>query len=157
LSRDNDEFDSFGSGIESLFSDIFDTFGGSLFDVTSSSLMPLFNLDVSGSMVTATFDLPGVRPEDVAITCTEDSISVDAEMARPVRMRVSSRNPEQKEFVRYSRKIVLPVKVDPEKGNARFRNGLLLVRLPRRSEGRPVKIGTGPAMRRLTSKNRQSG
>jgi HSP20 family protein len=139
----------FGSGIDSLFTEAFRMIEGSLFDVASKSLRPLFNLEVTDDLVTATFDLPGVGRDEVSITCTEDAISLDAEMTRPVRFRVSSGGGEGEEFARYSRKVLLPVRVDPDKATARFRNGIVTVKLPRRREGRSVRIDADEDVERL--------
>jgi HSP20 family protein len=149
LSRDNeDEFDTMGRVVETLFGDTFGMIEGSLFDLESRSLRPLFTLDVNDDMVTATFDLPGVNRDEVTITCTEDTVSVEAEMARPVKMRVSRIRDAQEEFVKYSKKILLPVRVDPSKGSARFRNGIMVVKLPRFREGKSVRIETGSKAKR---------
>jgi HSP20 family protein len=148
MSKDEDHEDA-GTGIESIFSEMFGMMEGTLLDVASRSLQPLFNIGVTDDTVTVTFDLPGARRDEVAITCTEDTISVDAEMARPVKMRVSSGRHERQEFVKYSKKVLLPVMVEPEKGSAKFKNGIVVVKLPRRREGRSVKLGADPAPRRL--------
>jgi HSP20 family protein len=149
LSRDNeDEFDTMGRVVETLFADTFGMIEGSLFDLESRSLRPLFTLDVNDDMVTATFDLPGVNRDEVTITCTEDTVSVEAEMARPVKMRVSRIRDAQEEFVKYSKKILLPVRVDPSKGSARFRNGIMVVKLPRFRGGKSVRIETGSKPKR---------
>jgi HSP20 family protein len=151
LSRDNDEFETFGRGIESLFLETFGMIEGSLFDIESRSLRPLFGLDVNDDTVTATFDLPGAKREDISITCTEEMISVDAEMMRPVKLRVSSGG-RGEEFVKYSKKVLLPVKVDPSRGSAKFRNGIVVVKLPRRREGKSVRIDAQTTAEKRTRK-----
>jgi HSP20 family protein len=149
LSRDSeDEFEATRRVIETLFADSFGMIEEPLFDLESRSLRPLFTLDVNDDMVTATFDLPGVDRDEVTITCTEDTISVDAEMTRPVKMRVSRIRQAQEEFVKYSKKVLLPVRVDPSKGSARFRNGIMVVKLPRFREGKSVRIDTGSRVKR---------
>ncbi len=148
MSKETDGIGNLGKEIESLFTDTFGTIGEPLLDLGTQSLRPLFNLDVSDEMVTATFDLPGVSRDHITLTCTEDTISVDAEMASPVKMSVSRGRLEQREFFRYSRKILLPVKVDPDKGSARFRNGIAVVKLPRLREGRRIPIGAAPGTKR---------
>jgi len=149
LSKDNyDELEAMGKVIESIFSDTFGMIEESLFDLETRSLRPLFTLDVNDDMVTATFDLPGVNRDEVTVTCTEDTISVDAEMTRPVKMRVSRIRQAQEEFVKYSKKVLLPVRVDPSRGSAQFRNGIMVVKLPRLREGKSVRIDTGPKAKR---------
>jgi len=149
LSKDNyDELEAMGRVIESIFSDTFGVVEESLFDLESRSLRPLFTLDVKDDVVTATFDLPGVNRDEVTVTCTEDTISVDAEMTRPVKMRVSRIRQAQEEFVKYSKKVLLPVRVDPSRGSAQFRNGIMVVKLPRLRAGKAVRIDTGSKAKR---------
>lgn len=143
-----DETDSFGTGIDSLFSETFGALESSLFDLATRSLQPLYQVRVNDDAVVATFDLPGARRDDVAITCTEDSISVEARMSRPVRLRVSRGRREGEEFVRYSRKVLLPVRVDPDKGKAKFRNCIVVVTLPRVHAGKLVRIEAGSSTKR---------
>ena len=143
----DDEPETFGIVIENLFPEAFGIIGGSLFDLETKSLMPLFNLNITDDTVTATFDLPGASKDEISITCTVDTISVDAEMTRPVKLRVPGGHIERKEFARYSKKIVLPVRVDPDKGTAKFRNGIVVVKLPRQHEGKSVQIEADSAKR----------
>jgi len=66
-----------------------------------------------------------------------------------VKLRVSAGHAEREEFARYSKRIVLPVRVDPSKGTAKFRNGIVVVKLPRYHEGRSVQIDAGTRAKRL--------
>ncbi|MGD0638330.1 MAG: Hsp20/alpha crystallin family protein [Nitrososphaerales archaeon] len=147
MTKDDDEPETFGIVIENLFPEAFGIIGGSLFDLETKSLMPLFNLNITDDTVTATFDLPGASKDEISITCTVDTISVDAEMTRPVKLRVPGGHIERKEFARYSKRIVLPVRVDPDKGTAKFRNGIVVVKLPRQHEGKSVQIEADSAKR----------
>lgn len=70
-------------------------------------------------------------------------------MTRPVKLRVSTGQVERREFARYSKRIVLPVRVDPDKGTAKFRNGIVVVKLPRHHEGKSVQIDAGSRAKRL--------
>src|SRR5208283_3686997 len=136
-------------GLENLFPEAFGMIGGSLFDLENRSLMPLFKLQVTDEMVTATFDLPGASKDEISITCTVDTINVDAEMTRPVKLRVPGGHIEREEFARYSKRVILPVRVDPDKGTAKFRNGIVVVKLPRQHEGKPVQIEADSKTKRL--------
>ena len=149
MTKDDDEPETFRIGIENLLPETFGIIGGSLFDLETKSLMPLFNLNITDEMVTATFDLPGASKDEVSITCTVDTISVDAEMTRPVKLRVPGGHIARQEFTRYSKRVVLPVRVDPDKGTAKFRNGMVVVKLPRQHEGKSVQIEADSKVKRL--------
>jgi HSP20 family protein len=112
----------------------------SLFDIDSKSLIPLFRIEVSDEQVAVTFDLPYVRKEGITLTSTEETLSIDAKMKKPVTMKVGGSVQRHFQFEKYSKKIRLPVRVNPDDARATFRNGLLVVRYGTAHKGNPVKI-----------------
>ncbi len=92
--------------------------GGSLFDASPSSLHPLSKVDLDAEFVTVTFDVPGVDREDISVTCTDDTVSIEAEMRKSFRTGGPGRSESTVEYVRYSNRILLPVAVDPNGRNS---------------------------------------
>lgn len=131
--------------VERLFPGLFRPLGGSLFDTSPSSLNPLSKVDLDAEYVTVTFDVPGVDREAISVTCTDDTVSIEAEMRKSFRTGAPGRRESSVEYVRYSNRISLPVAVDPDQGTAKFKNGIVVVKLPRRHRGKPVKISGGHA------------
>lgn len=138
--EDDDEIERFEIGVDRFFAQAFSAMENSFFDLESKTLKPLFRLELDDEWVSVTFDLPGVRKEDVEVTCTENMISLEAEMSKPVSLRVSGNKNRPALFERYTKKIQLPVRVDPEKGTAKYRNGMIVVKLPIMRRGKSVKI-----------------
>lgn len=138
-----DEWDIIESAEERINRMIEELFSGvtsSLFDLDSKCLKPLYRIEVTDDEVIVTFDLPCVRKEDIEITSTEDTLSINALMRKPVSIRVGGPFQRDFEFERYSKKIRLPVKVDPTIARARFRNGILTIRYPISRAGKSVEI-----------------
>jgi HSP20 family protein len=129
--------------VDRLFPGLFRPLGGSLFDAGPSSLHPLSKVDVDAEYVTVTFDVPGVDRDEISVTCTDDTVSIEAEMRKSFRTGGLGRSESSVEYVRYSNRILLPVAVEPDQGTARFKNGIVVVKLPRRHRGKPVKISGG--------------
>jgi len=87
--------------------------------------------------------LPGVKPEDLQVTATEDTLTIRA-----------SRKPEEKTertetFVRreryggeLSRTISLPTTIDPDKVEASYEHGVLTLRIEKQPkvEPKPIKV-----------------
>ncbi len=90
--------------------------------------------------VAVTFDLPYVRKEDISLTSTEETLSVDAKMKKPVTMKLGGSIQRHFQFEKYSKKIRLPLRVDPNNAKARFRNGRLVVSYGTGQKGNSVKI-----------------
>jgi len=112
-----------------------------LFDVKSKSLRPLFRIEETDEAVTVTLDLPRVEKKDISLTSTVDTLGVEAKMRRPIKLRVGGVVQKHVIFERYTGHFTLPSRVDPERANATFRNGLLKVKFPTARRGNRVKIG----------------
>jgi HSP20 family protein len=86
-------------------------------------------------------DIPGVEPRDVRVTFTRGVLSIEAERweaiepegERPASVR-------ERALGRFERSIGLPEAIDAGAIEARLRNGVLVVRLPKRAEARPRAI-----------------
>jgi len=111
-----------------------------LYDLDSKCLKPLYKIEATDEQLVVTFDLPCVSKDGISISSTEDTLSVEAKMDRPVTLRVGGAVQKHLEFQRYSKKIRLPVKVEPTKAKARFRKGMLIVRFPVAKMGNRLEI-----------------
>jgi HSP20 family protein len=135
-----EEFDKFEENIDRFFMRALAGIEGSLFDLESRSLRPLFRLDMDDKTVTVLFDLPHVNKRDLEISATEDSVAVEAKMSKPVAMRVRTAHHRAVKFERYSERVLLPARVVPTKAKAKFANGILVVKIPRARAAKTIKI-----------------
>jgi HSP20 family protein len=110
------------------------------FDLKSGSLRPLCRIEATEEAVTVTFDLPYVEKNDISLTSTENTLNVEAKMRKAITLRVGGSVQKYVEFERYTRRIRLPTKVEPERAKATFRNGLLRVKFPIAKRGSRVRI-----------------
>ncbi len=138
LSEEPDIFDEMERRIRSIFEATMADIDEALFDVSSRSLKPLYRIEATDDELIVTFDLPYVQKDDIRIESTEETLSIEARIIRPVRLMSLAKG--DVEFEKYAKKIRLPVKVDPAKAKAKFRNGLLTVRFPIHSRGTSVRI-----------------
>jgi HSP20 family molecular chaperone IbpA len=103
---------------------------GLLFDIRAESLKPLYRVDVTEEEVRVIFDVPRVEKDGVKLSATARTLTVEATMSRPVRLRVAGPHQTHMRFKKYSKRIRLPEKVLPEEATARLTGGLLTIRLP---------------------------
>ncbi len=87
----------------------------------------------------------GVAPEDLDIHITNESVAIRGE-------RQKSETVEDKDYFyqecfwgKFSRSVILPVEVDPEKSTAMVKNGVLTIRMPKmnRQKAKKVKVKEG--------------
>lgn len=95
-------------------------------------------------------EVPGVRPEDIDITVSEDAVTVRGEVKQEFDASHHGYRRIERRTGSFARTVPLPVKVRHEEAQADYRNGILEVRVPKAEPGRGrstrlrLKGDTGP-------------
>src|SRR5438034_1756357 len=76
-------------------------------------------------------EVPGVEPEDLDVTCTEDALVIRGESRREEDREEAGWHRTERRFGRFERQIVLPPGARPDDAQANFRNGVLELRIPK--------------------------
>lgn len=82
----------------------------------------------------------GVKPEDIDIDVSTDSVTIRGERRREHDVKEEDYFYQECYWGRFSRSVILPQEVDPEKATVSFKNGVLTVRLPKLSRSRSRKL-----------------
>ncbi len=137
---ESDMFDEMDRRVHAILRQTMAGTHDSLFDLDSKSLKPLYRIEVTDEQVVVTFDLPYVRKEDISLTSTEETLSIEAKMRKPVTMKLGGSIQRHFQFEKYSKKIRLPRRVNPEDAKASFRSGLLAISYATAHKGNAVKV-----------------
>jgi HSP20 family protein len=90
--------------------------------------------------VYAEADLPGVDPAKLEVTVTEGNrLTIQGERRAP-EIEGASWLRQERPFGKFSREILLPALVDPDKVEAKYELGVLRLTLPKHEAARPRKI-----------------
>jgi HSP20 family protein len=121
-----------------------------LFDATSrrqvfnSPSYPALNIwtNENGQMISAEMPgiHPGIRPDDINIDVTGDALSISGERRPDEIVKEARYHRRERAYGSFSRTIQLPFMVDTNKVEASFKNGVLLINLPRAEADKPKKI-----------------
>ena len=84
--------------------------------------------------------LPGVRQEDVHIAVTGDTLTIRGEIKEEHEETKPNYYRQERHYGAIQRSLTLPVRVDADKADASFENGVLSLRLPKAPEVRPKTI-----------------
>ncbi|TFK46405.1 HSP20-like chaperone [Heliocybe sulcata] len=109
----------------------------------SRSLRPRMDVheDAQKNVVTATFELPGLRKEDVAIDVHNNQLTVSGETKQDESREENGYAVRERRFGKFSRTLPLPQGVKPEEIKAGLENGILTVTFPKTgAEAAPKKI-----------------
>jgi len=84
--------------------------------------------------------IAGVQPDDLDINVTNDSVTIKGK-------RRHIREVEEKDYLyqecfwgKFSRSIILPQEIDPDKSTVTFKNGVLKIRLPKLNKKKVKKL-----------------
>ncbi len=82
----------------------------------------------------------GVEPDDIDIDISSESITVRGERRRSEEIADENYLYQECYWGKFSRSIILPQEIDPDKAKADFKNGVLKIRLPKIAKGKTRKL-----------------
>lgn len=85
-------------------------------------------------------DLPGLDPATIKLDLEDDTLTVQADRARPALAEGEKLHRSERRFGTFFRAFTLPKTVDGAKVEARYEHGVLTVALPKRDEAKPRTI-----------------
>jgi HSP20 family protein len=127
-------------------SQIFDTFLDEFFNTTGLNTMMASQIDVdmyeTDNQVVLKAKAPGYKEEDVNITIEDNVLTLEGKLESETEEKNDNKKYHIKEMRSESfiRSIPLPTRVDAEKAEASFENGVVTVTLPKLEEVKPKTI-----------------
>ena len=100
---------------------------------------PLSDIFETDNEIVIVTELPGVNKDDIKISASEDSIEIKAEV-REEKVKRENYFSQERRYKGFYRSLSLPVKVDPTKAKATYKNGLLEIRLPKKEAARKINV-----------------
>jgi len=102
-------------------------------------VFPLVNIYDNGEVYRIRAEIPGVEPSSLEVSATADSVVVKGER-KDSRPEKASFHRRERDFGTFNRSIQLAQTISPDKVQASFQNGVLLVTVPRAEESKPRKV-----------------
>ena len=100
---------------------------------------PAMDLYQTNDDIVAMVELPGMRKEDIEISLHDGMLTISGE--RKEEKAEGEKAARTERFVgKFRRSISLPTRVDSNKVNATYRDGILTVTLPKAEEAKPKQI-----------------
>jgi HSP20 family protein len=85
-------------------------------------------------------DLPGLSKDDVSVTLQDNHLTIRGERKHEAESKEAGYHRRERAYGLFTRTIELPSTVDAKKIDAHFKDGVLLVRLPKTEEAKPKQI-----------------
>lgn len=84
--------------------------------------------------------LPGINPDDLEITYTDDTLTIKGEIKEEKDIEESRYHLRERRYGRFTRSIRIPSQVISDKIEANYQDGVLKLRLPKSEEVKPKRI-----------------
>jgi len=106
----------------------------------AGEMMPHVDIfEDKGDMVVKA-ELPGVDKEDVNVSITDGVLTISGEKRAEEKVEKKDYHRIERRYGSFCRSFRLPENVNTDKAKAKFKNGVLEIRLPRTKEGKQKKI-----------------
>lgn len=132
LTRVNDVFDRM---LEDFFSSDTRFFGEPV-----TSLMPLMNIEETKDAYRISIEVPGMEKDDIDIEVKDNVLTISGEKKEEVKSEDSTFYRRERRFGKFSRSISLPNDINVDGIDAEYKNGVLMLTLPKTEEAKPKKI-----------------
>jgi HSP20 family protein len=135
------EMVSLRSAMDRLFEDSFvspltwRTIGGG-----SESLTPPIDVHETADDIVVTAALPGMKADDVEITMTGQTLTLRGEFKADDKIEKDQYLYRERRFGSFSRTVQLPVRVEGDRAQADFTDGVLRLSIPKAEEVKPRQI-----------------
>jgi HSP20 family protein len=110
------------------------------FNAAAGREFPPINIWLGENSVAVTAELPGVKHDDVNISLQDEVLTLEGARQPQLREQEARWHRRERAYGSFARTIQLPFRVDPEKVQARYNNGILEIELERLEADRPKKI-----------------
>lgn len=111
-----------------------------LFREPAAGVFPLMNVTEDKDNFYVRAELPGLKPDQLDISVTGDSLSLSGEREIPAEDESAQYHRREREAGKFSRIVTLPSQVDTGKVDARCADGILTVVLPKAEAAKPKQV-----------------
>lgn len=119
-------------------------FGGreAMMPAMPTTWMPATDVFEEGNKIVVTMDLPGVNPDDIHISVTDNTLRVRGERKQEKETKEENIYRMERMYGSFERVITLPSDVKSEDIEATYKDGTLRIELPKAEEkkGKEIKI-----------------
>ena len=97
------------------------------------SWRPSLDLYETSDELIVLVDLAGIQPKDVEVIVEGEAVRISGNRCRPLEENVTRVHHMEIDFGPFSHSFRLPVAIDPEGANSTYRDGFLVINLPKKA------------------------
>ncbi|MBN2124776.1 MAG: Hsp20/alpha crystallin family protein [Deltaproteobacteria bacterium] len=135
----NQQINKMKKDLDRLFERVWNEFGVSLVP-RGTALGPVMDLSETDDFLLMKVDLPGIDPEDIKISVTDESLIIEGETKQEFEEDDPGHRTRGRRYGFFSRTLRLPCKVLIDDVKATYSQGLLKITMPKCKAESPRKI-----------------
>jgi HSP20 family protein len=109
-----------------------------------TGINPAVDVHETDDDIVVTAALPGIRPDDIDVTITGQNLALRGELKADDTVEHGQYIYRERRFGSFNRSFQLPVRVDGDRADASFSDGILTLRIPKADEVKPRQIRINP-------------
>ena len=125
-------------------------------NLTAGAFVPAVDIYEDAQKLALTFEVPGIKPDDVDIRVENNTLTVKGERTLSTEQKEENFRRIERRFGSFVRSFTLPQTVDTEQVSAHGENGVLVVELPKKAAAQPKQIKVNSAPKQVEGGARQS-
>ena len=102
--------------------------------------MPLADISENKDSFLINVDLPGIDKKDVKISFTDGQLTISGERKQEKESKNSTYHRVERSYGKYYRSFSLPKEIKADEIDAEFKNGQLMITIPKSEEVKPKEI-----------------
>jgi len=112
--------------------------------VEGETVAPALDVHQTADDIVVTAALPGIKPDDVEITLTGQTLVIRGEFKADDTVARDQYLYRERRYGSFNRQLQLPVRVEGDRTEATFEHGVLTLRIPKAEEVKPRQIQIKP-------------
>ncbi len=108
--------------------------------VVAGAFSPPVNVIDRGDAIEVTAEVPGLSAEDVKITCENNVLTLMGEKRHEEKSEKDNVHRYECRYGGFRRAVELPAEVSADRAEASFKNGVLMVKLPKMEVSKPKEV-----------------
>jgi HSP20 family protein len=99
-------------------------------------VVPSVDIVKEGDDIVVKAELPGMKKEDIDVSLTKDTITISGEKKKEEKIEKKDYYSLERSYGSFKRSFSLPAEVRTEKASAKFKDGVLEIRIPKTEEAK---------------------
>ena len=99
-------------------------------------VIPSVDILKEGDDIVVKAELPGIKKEDIDVSLTKNTITISGEKKKEEKIERKDYHSIERSYGSFKRSFSLPSEVETEKASAKFKDGVLEIRVPKTEEAK---------------------